>query len=115
MLEKKYRLKKNKEFSYVFNKGEKFFTKFISIFFVKTKKSPFKLGFSINSKIGNSVVRHKLKRQLSHIFKNYIPLLKENFNYVILARPGIEKLSFLEISENVKYMLTKANLLKWAY
>ena len=111
MLEKKYRLKKNKEFNYVFKKGENFFSKYLAVFYTKTKISPIKIGFSISAKIGNSVKRHKLKRQLTNILKNYLLTLNQSYNYVFMARQGIEDLNFAELKDNVEYILKKANLL----
>ena len=107
MLEKQHRLRKNKEFGYIYKKGESVFSKTLSLFYVKTKKI-FKIGFSINNKIGNSVVRHRIKRRLAHIIKVYLPKLNPNYNYIIMARSGVELLTFEELKKNIDDILRKS-------
>ncbi len=111
MLEKQYRLKKNKEFNYIYKKGSVSFSKVLTMHFVKTKISPFKVGFSISSKVGNSVIRHKVKRKLTHLFKEFLDKVNPNYNYVFVARPGIESLSHEELYNEMNKVLKKGNML----
>ena len=107
MLEKKYRLKKNKEFNYVYKKGESVFSKNLGLFYVRTKLSPFKVGISISNKVGNSVVRHKLKRRICHIIRPILKDFNPHYNYVFLARPGIEEFDFDELKASVEKAISK--------
>ena len=111
MLEKQYRLKKNKEFNYIYKKGSVSFSKVLTLHFAKTKISPFRVGFSISSKVGNSVIRHKVKRRLTHLFKEFLDKVNPNFNYVFVARQGIENLSHEELFNEMKKILKKGNVL----
>ena len=111
MLEKQYRLKKNKEFNYIYKKGSTSFSRVLTMHFVKTKISPFKVGFSISSKVGNSVIRHKVKRKLTHLFKEFLDKVNPNYNYVFVARPGIENLSHEELYNEMNKVLKKGNML----
>ncbi len=111
MLAKQYRLRKNKEFNFVYKHGKPTHQKLVMMFCVKTKWKPNKIGFSISHKIGNSVVRHKLKRRLSEIVRAYIPQLNTNFNYVIVARKGLEELSFAELEKTVGELFKKSEML----
>lgn len=110
MLEKQYRLKKNKEFNYIYKKGSTSYSKVLTLYFVKTKY-PFKVGFSISSKVGNSVIRHKVKRKLTHLFKEFIPTVNPSFNYIFVAKPGIELLSYDNLRSEMKKVLTKGGML----
>lgn len=112
MLSKQYRLKKNKEFQYIFKKGESFFTKYLAVFFVKTKYSPIQIGFNISSKIGNSVIRHKIKRVISEQVRQMIDKIDKRYNYVIIGRKGIENLTNEKIRDNVEYLFNKAGLIE---
>lgn len=107
MLEKQYRLKKNKEFNYVYKKGESVFSKNLGLFYVRTKLYPFKIGISISNKVGNSVLRHRLKRRLTHIIRPLLGQMNPHYNYVFLARPGIEEFSFDELKEVVEKVIAK--------
>ncbi len=111
MLSKQYRLRKNKEFNFVYKRGTSVGSKLITFFYVKTNWKPNKFGFSVSNKIGNSVVRHKLKRRLTEIVRTYIPKLNPKYNYVFIARKGLEELSFAELQEKVHKILTKSEML----
>ena len=111
MLEKQYRLKKNKEFGYVYKKGETSYSKVLAMYYVKTKITPFRVGFSISSKIGNSVIRHKVKRKLTHLFKEFINQVNPNYNYIFVARSGIENYTYDQLYLEMKKVLTKGKML----
>ncbi|MBO4412821.1 MAG: ribonuclease P protein component, partial [Clostridia bacterium] len=84
----------------------------LSLSFVKSKYSPFKVGFTVSKKIGKSVVRSKVKRRLRNAFKEVINLVNENYNYVFIARSGIENANFEDIKNSILILLKKANLIK---
>ena len=111
MLPKENRLKKNNQFSYIYKHGQTKHTSILSLSFVKTKFKPFKVGFTVSKKIGKSVVRSKVKRRLREAFKKLINSVNENYNYIFIARPGIENATFEEISVAIIKLLEKSNLL----
>ena len=111
MLSKKNRLKKKKEFNFIYKKGEVFYSKFLSLYVTKTKLNFCKVGFSVSNKIGNSVVRHKVKRKLTEIIRLNIAKLPAN-NYIFVAKNGIENLSYKELLDNVFHVLKKAKIIE---
>ena len=62
-------LKKNKEFNYIYKKGERVSTEHFTLFVVKSKYEKFKIGFSVSKKLGKANKRNKLKRRLKEICK----------------------------------------------
>ncbi|MGD9901478.1 MAG: ribonuclease P protein component [Spirochaetales bacterium] len=111
MLEKKYRLQKRKEFGYIFKNGKSFVSKLVILTYLPTKLQSFKVGFSVSKKIGNAVTRNKAKRRLREAFKTYKENVNPKYNYILVARAGIENATYLEIVDAVKYCLTKTNLM----
>lgn len=111
MLAKKNRLKKKKEFNFIYKKGEVFYCKFLALYKMPTKLKDKKIGFSVSNKVGNSVVRHKVKRKLSEVVRLNINLLPLN-NYIFVAKQGSENLSSDQLKENVFYLLKKAKILQ---
>ncbi len=111
MLAKKNRLRKKKEFNYIYKKGTSFYSKNLTVYVFKTKNSFPKVGFSVNNKVGNSVVRHKIKRRLSEIVRAFLPKIKLN-NYIFVARKGSEELGFDALKEQVLFLLKKADLIE---
>lgn len=111
MIQKEHRLKKNRQFNYIYRRGNAKHSKYISLIFIKTKYKPFKIGFTVSKKIGKAVDRNKVKRRLKDIVRDYVPQLKEEYNYIVLARPGIADLEFSELKEIVKNIFIKADVL----
>lgn len=109
MLDKKNRLKKKKEFNYIYKKGEAFFSKYFTMFIISTKLKEKKIGFSVSNKVGNSVVRHRVKRLMCEAVRKNLQSLPLN-NYIFVARPGSENLNLAEVTNNVFYLLKKAGL-----
>ena len=108
MLAKKNRLRKKKEFNFIYKKGEVFYSKFFTMYVTKTKYNCKKIGFSVSNKVGNSVVRHKVKRRLCEVVRLNENLLPTN-NYIFIAKQGSETLDFSQIQENFLFLLKKAN------
>ena len=107
MLSTENRLKKKKEFSFVYRRGEAFHSKFFSLFVCSTKLKNSKIGISVGSKVGNSVVRHKIKRRMTEILRKKIAKLPQK-NYVFVAKSGVENLNFDELVVQIEYVLQKA-------
>lgn len=112
MLKKQYRLKKRKEFGFIYKNGKYSACKILSVTYCKGYKKPCKVGFSVSNKIGNAVVRNKIKRRLRDCTSKIIGKLNDNYNYVIVAREPISETSYKDINESLIYCLNKAGLLK---
>ena len=101
-----HRLRKNKEFNYIYKKGDRVTTEHFTLFVVKSKYNNYRIGFSVSKKLGKANVRNKLKRRLREIVRRDIDV--KNFqNYVLLAREGAEKLEFRPLQEEVKKLFFK--------
>jgi len=110
MLNAKNRLKKRKEFAYIYRKGKKLNGQSLSVFFVPSKNAYVKVGFSVSNKVGKAVIRNKVKRQLRNIMREIVPLLK-NVNIVVLAYPEIVVQDYNEMQKNLKSILIKGKLI----
>ena len=110
MLKKQNRLRKNRHFKYIYKHGDSKVLNKLNLVYIKTKFKPYKVGFSVSKKIGKSVVRNKIKRRLRECFMSLINNINKEFNYVFVAREGIEDMSFLEIKKNMIEILKKCGL-----
>jgi len=112
MLRSENRLKKRKEFNYIYKKGESFGSKFVALYCSNTPKRVKKVGFSVSKKIGKAYVRNKLKRQMRAIVREQIPNMQDNIAYIFVAKSGIETLSFIELKDCILNVLFKSGKLK---
>ena len=62
-------LKSGSDFKRVYDNGISYGNKFLVMYILKNTYSENRLGISISKKVGNSVIRHKITRQLREIFK----------------------------------------------
>lgn len=93
MLNKNNRLKKKKEFNYVYKRGRSFSNNLFAVYVVPTKYSQSKFGISVSAKVGKSFVRSRVKRVLSEVIRLNIQNIKIN-NYVIVARADMANADF---------------------
>lgn len=104
-----HRLKKNRQFNYIFRKGERFSIKNFNLFIIKSKYKNYKIGYSVSKKEGKANKRNLLKRRMKEIIRlNKLP--KNNYNYVLQAKNNATSLEYKEIEsqliklfEKVKY------------
>ena len=101
-----HRLKKNKQFSYLYKKGNRKNSKFLTLFEIDSKYKCYKIGFSVNKKIGKANVRNKVKRRLKEIVRTN-NLCSDYKNYILLAKTGIDELSFDELKTEVVKVFKK--------
>ena len=101
-----HRLKKKKQFTYIYRKGKRTSNRFLTLFVLSSKFSSYKIGYSVSKKIGKATVRNKVKRRLKEIIRNST-LPQQNFNYVLMAREGIENLDFKNLEKQVKDIFNK--------
>ena len=89
MLAKQNRLKKRKEFSYIYKNGTFSACKILSIIYCKGYKKTSKIGFSVSSKIGDAVTRNKVKRKMREAMRSIVSRINNNYNYINLHNSHI--------------------------
>ena len=80
-------LKTKSQFDKVFNKSARFAVPAFVIFIAKTEEAGCLVGYSVSKKVGNAVVRNKVKRRFKEAFKRAVSQTKiEGDNFIIIAR-----------------------------
>ena len=110
MLSKKYRMKKNSQFDYIFKNGKTIKSEKLIIFYSKSKSKTPKIGIVVSKKIGKSVTRNHVKRLIRESIQKNMQLMKNNLNYIFVARQGIESTTYNEINTTILNLITKIEL-----
>ena len=66
-------------------------------------------GLAISKKVGNAVLRNKLKRRLRNIIDNNRLLFKNNKNYIIMIKKEATLASYKELENDLINLLRKDN------
>ncbi|MBE7076839.1 MAG: ribonuclease P protein component [Clostridiales bacterium] len=111
MLSKLNRLKKKKEFNYIYKKGEVAHSKLFLIHYVKAFKRYPQIGISVSKQVGNSVVRSRVKRIISEACRLNIEKFAVK-NYVITAKEEIKDKKSTDVEIELLRLLKKNGLLK---
>ena len=108
-MQKSYSIKKNGHFQYVYRKGKGVSTARLALTYVRAGK--LQAGFSVSKKVGNAVVRNRVKRRLRENFRHNIPQLKNGF-YVFSARPTAAQADYHQLERDMNSLLSRLNLWK---
>jgi ribonuclease P protein component len=112
-MKKEYRVKDNKEFQVIFKKGKSFANRQLVIYYRKKEdQSHFRVGLSVGKKIGNAVVRNRIKRYLRQAFHELEKEIKPSYDFIIIARQPTKEMEFFEVKKSLTHLLSKEKLLK---
>lgn len=64
-------------------------------------------AFAVGKNVGNSVVRHRITRQLRHVMADRMDLFPQGSQIVVRALPGTASADFASLAENVDFALGK--------
>jgi ribonuclease P protein component len=73
---------------------------------LKDPHSP-RFGVSVSAKVGNAVVRNRIRRQVKEFFRINPPLLKPDCDYVVVARAEAAGATFALLSRELRFMLSR--------
>lgn len=80
-------LKKNHDFGEVYQQGRSYGNKLLVMYVLeKSQDHDGRVGISVSKKVGNSVVRHRIKRLIRESFRRNLVYWKANYDYVIVVR-----------------------------
>jgi ribonuclease P protein component len=112
-MKKEYRVKKEKEFQDVFKKGKSTANRQFVIYVLhKEKQDHFRIGLSVSKKIGNAVVRNRIKRLVRQFFLEHKNGVAHDKDYVIIARKPVADMDFKQVTSSLEHVLKRANVLK---
>lgn len=108
-LPKERRLRKRSEFQTVYEDGLRVPARFLTLFLRRTSLSvPGRFGLTVSRKVGNAVVRGRVKRLLRESIRLSWDLLPNGSEAVFHARPPIRDADFEALQSEVKRVLRTA-------
>ena len=103
-------LKSSRDFDRIIKNNKPYKYKDYIIFLERKTTDVYHFGISVGKKIGNAVVRNKIKRQIrSIISKNDY---QNNFNCIIIVGRAITERSYKQMEENLVNALKNIEIIK---
>ena len=105
-------LKKTAQFAEVYEKGKAYGARLLVLYVLNSDedRKEGRLGISVSKKVGNSVVRHRIRRLIKESFR----LHKSEWaarDYVVVARREAAGKTYAELEETLFYLGRKSNTL----
>lgn len=115
-MKKAYRIKKNTEFQLVFKHGKSVANRqFVIYILKKNDQQHFRIGLSVSKKIGNAVVRNRVKRLIRETFKELKDELPVQYDFVVIARKPTADMNFHQVKSSLIHVLKLAKVLPRDY
>ena len=112
-MKKSYRVKKEAEFQKVFHEGSSMGNRqFVVYVLDKASQEHIRVGLSVGKKMGNAVMRNSIKRKIRHSLQELSDQLKEDKDFIVIARRPTSEMNYEEIKKSLIHVLSRVNMLK---
>lgn len=105
-------LKKNQDFKFVYKNGKSYANRYLVVYLLENSEKINRLGISVSKKVGNSVVRHHLKRLIKESYRLHENRFYFGFDIVVIARVGADKANFHEVESALLHLMRLHNVIK---
>lgn len=112
-MHKDLRLRRPELFKKVYEQGKSVATKEAVLYYLCVgEQVQARAGFSVSKKVGNAVVRNKLRRRLKNIYAAVADRVEDGWLLVVIGRPRAADVAFCELEDSVHRLLRRARIFK---
>ena len=97
-------LRKNRQFQEVYKTGKSRANKYLVMYVSENHQEKNYLGISVSKKVGNSVVRHRVKRLVKESYRLHEDIFNSGLNIVITARASSASITYQEMESAVLHI-----------
>ncbi|MBR0132638.1 MAG: ribonuclease P protein component [Lachnospiraceae bacterium] len=102
---------KNQQFKSVYENGKAFGNRLLVMYVLKNDEDYNRIGISVSKKVGNSVVRHRIKRLIKESLRLGGNLFNNGLDIVVIAKREAYGKDFWKIDSAVKHLAEKHKIL----
>ena len=99
------RLQKNENFQSVYRSGKSYANKYFIIYVSNNRLNTNRLGVSVSKKVGNSVIRHRMKRLVKESFRLQKDMFNSGLDIVVIARKGSDACDYAGIESALLHLM----------
>lgn len=105
-------LKKNSDFKSVYGAGKSYANRYLVMYVLENGTSRNRVGISVSKKVGNSVVRHRIKRLIKEAYRLHEDMFISGLDFVVIARVSAKDISYLEAKKALLHLGNLQHILK---
>ncbi|MBH5319300.1 ribonuclease P protein component [Paenibacillus sp. GSMTC-2017] len=112
-MRRKLRLRNREDFSRIYRGGKSFANGQFVVYWSKQRiADPFRLGVSTSKKIGNAVMRNRMRRMVKEIVRHLENRIVPNTDLILIVRKPATTMTLKEMEKSINHVLKKSGLLK---
>ncbi len=109
---KGHRLQRNGDFRFIFAKGNSVANRLYVLYVIRKDSSrPSRVGFSVSKKVGNAVVRNRVKRRMREIVRKQLWRFSNGYDLVFIARKDAAVVAYAESENQLVRLLIKGKVI----
>ena len=105
-------LRKNHQFQSVYKGGRSLANKYLIMYIKENGMEQNRIGISVSKKVGNSVVRHRVKRLIKESYRLHENIFNSGLDVVIVARPGVAHVGYEEVESALLHLCKLHHIIK---
>lgn len=98
-------LAKRTDFLRVQARGQRFRGRLVTLLALPSEADGLRVGYTVSRKVGNAVVRNRVRRKLREIVRLAQASFPSGFDYVLIASPAAATASYAELARDVHHLL----------
>lgn len=108
-MKKQFRIKKDEDFQEIFQRGQSTANRQFVVYVLNRPEQPhFRIGLSVSKKIGNAVMRNRIKRLIRQVLFEFSDTLKIAKDIVIIARKPTAEMDYHDVKSSLEHVLKLA-------
>ena len=104
-------IQRNSHFRYVYNRGKSISNDILVLYTLKNKASINRIGISVSKKVGNSVVRNRVKRLIRESYRLNKDGFDKGYDLIFIARKPSALADYKKIEGAMKNLIKRAGLI----
>ncbi len=98
-------LRKNHDFQSVFKSGKSYANKLFVMYVSKNQLERNRIGISVSKKVGNSVVRHHVKRLVKESYRLHEEMFNSGLDIVVIGRNSAAGATYQETEKALLHLM----------
>ncbi len=97
-------LKKNDQFQIVYKNGKSYANRYLVMYIMENGTDKNRIGISVSKKVGNSIIRHRVKRLIKESYRLQEKVFNSGLDIVIVARTNAASVQYKEIESALLHL-----------